>query len=96
MNEHGKHDNVDGTPEGEELGISTGLMEWIECAPWVIRGRFVSKSGREKLGLSPLSGYQVELPSRRGLMQRTPHPENTEQCPTEPVEPDRPAEPPKA
>ena len=95
MDTFGEHD-VDKAPGREELGISTGLMEWFQSAPWVIEGRLVTRDDRKNQGLNSLSGYQVELPSRRWLMQQVSQPENTEACPpAEAAEADRPAEPPK-
>lgn len=70
-------DENDNANDREELGISTGLMEWFESAPWVIEGRLVSKRDRLAPGLNPLSGYQVELPSRRWLMEEISRPEQS-------------------
>lgn len=97
MNEYGKDYGAQGdqTPGREELGISTGLMEWFQSAPWVIEGRLVTRNDRMKQEHGSLSGYQVELPSRRWLVQQVSQPENTEQCPPDALGPDRPAEPPR-
>ncbi|MCY2931519.1 MAG: hypothetical protein NTV86_18920 [Planctomycetota bacterium] len=76
MNQH-REDKDDNATDREELGISTGLMEWFESAPWVIEGRLVSKDDRKNQSLNPLSGYQVELPSRRWLMEEISRPEES-------------------
>ena len=93
MNQHGE-DNADATGERDELGISTGLLEWFETAPWVIKGRLVARTDRKNQSLNTLSGYQVELPSRRWLVGEISPPENEEASAIEPAAPDRPAEPP--
>jgi hypothetical protein len=71
MDEHGDP-HAEAAPDREELGISTGLIEWFQSAPWVIKGRLVRKprgQDGEDRPRTRLSRFQVELPSRRWFME---------------------------